>query len=26
MDEAEIYYKEAMNTHRWGRKTYRPDV
>jgi hypothetical protein len=26
MDEAEIYYQEAMNTHRWGRKTYRPDV
>jgi hypothetical protein len=26
MEEAEIYYKEAMNTHRWGRKTYRPDV
>jgi len=26
MEEAEIYYQEAMNTHRWGRKTYRPDV
>jgi hypothetical protein len=21
MEEAEIYYKEAMNTHRWGRRT-----
>jgi hypothetical protein len=26
MEEAEIYYQEAMKTHRWGRKTYRPDV
>jgi hypothetical protein len=26
MEEAEIYYKEAMNTHRRGKKTYRPDV
>jgi len=26
MEEAEIYYKEAMNNHRWVRKTYRPDV
>jgi len=26
MEEAEIYYKEAINTHRWGRKSYRPDV
>jgi hypothetical protein len=26
MEEVEIYYKEAMNSHRWGRKTYRPDV
>jgi hypothetical protein len=26
MDEAEIYYKEAINTHKWGRKLYRPDV
>jgi hypothetical protein len=26
MEEVEIYYKKAMNTHRWGRKTYRPDM
>jgi hypothetical protein len=26
MEEAEIYYLEAMYTHRWGRKSYRPDV
>jgi len=26
MEEAEIYYKEAMNTHRWRKKAYRPDV
>jgi hypothetical protein len=26
MDEAEMYYKEAINTHKWGRKSYRPDV
>jgi hypothetical protein len=26
MEEAEIYYQEAVNTHRWGRKSYRPDV
>jgi hypothetical protein len=26
MDEAEIYYLEAINTHRWGRKTYKQDV
>ena len=26
MDEAEIYYLEAINTHRWGRRTYRQDV
>jgi hypothetical protein len=26
MDEAEIYYLEAINTHRWGRKAYRQDV
>ncbi len=24
MDEAEIYYLEAINTHRWGRRTYTP--
>jgi len=26
MDEAEIYYLEAINTHRWGRRTYKQDV
>jgi hypothetical protein len=26
MEEAEIYYQEAINTHRWGRKAYRHDV
>jgi hypothetical protein len=26
MEEAEIYYLEAINAHRWGRKTYRHDV
>jgi hypothetical protein len=26
MDEAEIYYLEAINTHRWGRKAYKQDV
>jgi hypothetical protein len=26
MEEAEIYYQEAINTHKWGRKSYRPDV
>jgi len=26
MEEAEIYYQEAINTHKWGRKTYKPDV
>ena len=25
MDSAEIYYKEAINTHRWGRKTQKQD-
>jgi len=25
-EEAEIYYQEAINTHKWGRKSYRPDV
>jgi len=25
MEEAEIYYQEAINTHRWGRKAYRQD-
>jgi hypothetical protein len=26
MEEAEIYYQEAINTHRWGRKVHRHDV
>jgi hypothetical protein len=26
MEEAEIYYLEAINTHRWGIKAYRHDV
>jgi len=26
MEEAEIYYHEAINTHKWGRKSYKPDV
>jgi hypothetical protein len=26
MDEAEVYYKEAINTHRWGKKTHKQDV
>jgi hypothetical protein len=26
MAEAEIYYQEAINTHRWGRKAYKQDV
>jgi hypothetical protein len=26
MEEAEIYYQEAINAHRWGRKAYRQDV
>jgi hypothetical protein len=26
MEEAEIYYQEAINTHKWGRKSSRPDV
>ena len=26
MEEAEIYYQEAINTDKWGRKTYKPDV
>jgi hypothetical protein len=24
--EAEIYYQEAMNTHKWGKKVHKPDV
>jgi len=26
MEETEIYYQKAINTHKWGRKSYRPDV
>jgi hypothetical protein len=26
MEEAEIYYQEAITTHRWGRKAYRNDA
>jgi hypothetical protein len=26
IEEAEIYYQEAINTHRWGKKAYRHDV
>jgi hypothetical protein len=26
MEEAEIYYQEAINTHRWGKKAYRHDA
>jgi hypothetical protein len=26
MEEAEIYYQEAINTHKWGRKMHKPDV
>jgi len=26
MEEAEIYYQEATNTHRWGKKAYRHDI
>jgi hypothetical protein len=26
MEEAEIYYQGAINTHKWGRKTYKSDV
>ncbi len=26
MEEAEVYYQEAINTHKWGRKTHKPDV
>jgi hypothetical protein len=25
MNEAEVHYQEAINTHRWGRKTHRHD-
>ena len=26
MEEAEIYYQEAVNTHRWGKKAHKPHV
>jgi hypothetical protein len=26
MEDAEVYYQEAVNTHRWGRKAQRQDV
>jgi hypothetical protein len=26
MEDAETYYQEAINTHRWGKKSYKPDV
>jgi hypothetical protein len=26
MEEAEVYYQEAINTHRWGKKAYKPNV
>jgi hypothetical protein len=26
MDEAEVYYQEAINTHRWGKKAHKQDV
>jgi hypothetical protein len=26
MKEAEVYYLEAINTHRWGRKAHRQDI
>jgi hypothetical protein len=26
MDEVEVYYQEAINTHRWGKKTHKQDV
>jgi hypothetical protein len=26
MEEAEIYYQEALNTHRWGKRTHRQEV
>jgi len=26
MDEAEVYYQEAINTHRSGKKTHKQDV
>jgi hypothetical protein len=26
MEEAEIYYQEALNTHRWGKRTHRQET
>jgi hypothetical protein len=26
MEDAEVYYQEAINTHRWGKKTQKQDV
>ncbi len=26
MKDAEVYYQEAVNTHRWGRKNQKQDV
>jgi hypothetical protein len=26
MEDAETYYQEAINTHRWGKKSYKPNV
>jgi hypothetical protein len=26
MDEAEVYCQEAINTHRWGKKTHKQDI
>jgi hypothetical protein len=26
MEEAEIYFQEAINTHKWGKKSHKPDV
>jgi len=26
MDEAEVYYQEAINTYRWGKKTHKQNV
>ena len=26
MEEAEIYYQEAINTHKWGKKIHKPYV
>jgi hypothetical protein len=26
MEEAEMYYQEAINTHKWGKKAFRQEV